>query len=123
MAESFTVGVREMESCGQVYRKNAIVSNTAVTLLPAPGAGLKYLILGIQVTAAAASVFTMTGLNANERVSGAKFVLNSPAGGVSYNAPMYTGVFSTADNTALTIVSSVASNDNAVYIQYVITRA
>lgn len=122
MAESFTVGVREMESCGQVYRKNAIVGTSSVTLLPAPGAGLKYLILGIQVTAASVSVFSMTGLNASEQASGAKFVLNCPIGGVSYNAPMYTGVFSTAANTALTILSST-TGDNAVFIQYVITRA
>ena len=121
MAESFTASVREMEQCGQVLRKNMIATTTATNLLPAPGSGYKYLILGVQLTSDAAAVFTFTGLNTGERSSGGKFVMNCPVGGVSFNGPMYAGIFSTADNTALGVTASAGSNA-AIYVQYVVCK-
>lgn len=121
MAESFTASVREMEQCGQILRKNMIATTTPTNLLPAPGSGYKYLILGVQVTSDAAATFTLTGLNTSERVSGSKFVINSPIGGVSFNGPMYAGIFSTADNTALGVSASAGGNA-AIYVQYVVCK-
>lgn len=129
MAEAFNVDVAEFSPNGKILRKNSSIGNTtsAVTLLPAPGAGLKYLILSVTIAATGDVKLTVGGYDVTEVQVGAKMILTTGGGGsyssVTVGSMNYGGLFSTAANTALSVTPDIALTDGHVFVSYIVCKA